>query len=195
MKVQCNGRHFLLLLVRPVALTLCDAIALRRRSKACSACLLIFSGLLLFGCYLLTQQLDNVIEEAVKSAVTNRLLRAVGGVAAKCLVDLFLSNCAFTIFRAMLRGVLNGLHELGRDLVYALLILKLLLVITLAAWLGSVNSGSLRDLAVGNPGLATTLISIATVSTWYWARYISTRRVRHVFDHDIGAAMARLKYS
>lgn len=192
MRIACNGNHRLLGPVRPIALTLCDALATARQSRFWAVGLVLAVLGLLLVSHLSAEQIE---------ALTGKLIRAlvakyVSGLTADWVYTGFLhwalANGAFFAFRLGAFFVLYAVYELGRDNVFALLCLATIGVgvVLAAAFVGTepVGGASLEK-------TASLMLGSASVLAWYWSRYCSsTNPNRKVFDHEVGAAMVRLRH-
>jgi hypothetical protein len=136
------------------------------------------------------------IAESTSKIVQVMVSKYVSGVATEWayvgLLHWLLANGAFFLFRFLSYYVLYAMYELGRDVVFALLVLLAILasLVLLAGWYAGPKPGwgSLEKVAS---------LELACVSAlaWYWSRYISpTNPNRKVFDHEIGEALVRLRH-
>jgi hypothetical protein len=192
MRFTCNGNHRLLGPIRPIALTFCDALATARQSRFWAIGLVLAVLGLLLASHLSAEQIE---------ALTGKLIRAlvakyVSGLTTDWIYTGFLhwalANGAFFVFRLGAFFVLYAVYELGRDNVFALLSLATIGVGVLlaAAFAGSepVGGASLEK-------TASLMLGSASMLAWYWSRYCSpTNPNRKVFDHEVGAAMVRLRH-
>jgi hypothetical protein len=178
--------------IRPIALTFCDAVGLIRQSWPCAVALLAAAVGLLVLAHLSAGQI-----EALTSKIVQRLVsKYVSGVATEWvyygLLHWLLANGAFFVFRFCAYYVLYAAYELRRDVVFALLVLMAV----------SVSLFLLAGLYAGpRPGwaslerVASLDLAFMSALAWYWSRYLSPRNPnRKVFDHEVGAALTRLRH-
>lgn len=192
MRLTCNGNHRLLRPIRPIALTFCDVVALARQSWSFAALLLAAAIALLFVAHLSANQ----VAEATNKIVQVMVSKYVSGVAAEWayvgLLHWLLANGAFFLFRFLSYYVLYAMYELGRDIVFALLVLMAILasVVLLAGLYAGPKPGW------GSPERVASLeLACVSALAWYWSRYISPNNPnRKVFDHEIGEALVRLRH-
>lgn len=190
---ECNAGHPFLLPIRPVAKLFCDAYQLTPHSKLWASALFLLNCGLLLGSYVLTHDISNFTQDILYRLIGEQLPKQAVMLAAGWLAQLVITNSAFFLVRFVLAKFMYVIYELGRDVVFSILILT---IITGSTWLclmyysGGVGATIFvqthRLFVIG-------LIVIWTIVSWYWARYIYGGRGRkHVFDHEVGAALIQL---
>jgi hypothetical protein len=192
MRITCNGNHRLFSPIRPIALTCCDALATARRSKFWAVGLVLAVPALLFVSHLSAEQIEALTGKLIRAVVS----KYVSGLTTDWVYTAFLhwalANGAFFMFRLGAFFVLYTAYELGRDIVFALLCLA---TICLALQLAAAYAGAGTDRGVSLEKTASIMLGSVSVLAWYWSRYCSpTNPNRKIFDHEVGAAMTRLRH-
>jgi|GEM_PF-5569804 len=189
MRMSCNGNHRLLVPIRPIALTFCDAVGLARHSKLWSGALLLIAVGLLFTAHLSAAQIEGLTHRFVQLLVSKYVTGLTAEWAYTLVLHWMLANAAFFAFRLGAAAVLYVAYELGRDAVFALLCLAAIL---LGLYFAAAHVRPGAGAAIERQ--ASVMLGAVWVLGWYWSRYLSPRNPnRRVFDHDVGAARARLR--
>lgn len=193
---QCNGSSPWLRPIRPIALTLCDAVGLSRDSRFCALALVLCAAGLLLLVHLTVGHVEGLTRDAIYLVIRHYVSQYV----TKSGTDWFytvllhwaLSNGAFALFRIAAYLVLRAFYDLGRDVVFALLAL-IVAALSLALIAQHYAAGS-APAALPIERVGGAIFVLTTVLVWFWSRYISPHNAhRKVFDHDIGAALVRLR--
>lgn len=193
MQRSCDGRHPVLWPIRPVALMVCDTLGLLGTSKLCAAVLLgLCAGLLLLS-HTLSTEFTDLVSSAITSLLKDYLSKQTSDTLTYFTLQLLLSNSAFSALRLALRVCLGAIYDLGRDTVFSVLLLALILAWGVLAYSAYVAGGLTFAYLYKSPGGA--VAGLASLTYWYWHRYIASARDRRVFDHDVGRALARLRHA
>ena len=192
MRITCNGNHRLLGPIRPIALTLCDALATARQSRFWAVGLLLAVLGLLFISHLSAEEIEALTGKLVRALVA----KYVSGFTTDWVYTGFLhwalANGTFFVFRVGAFFVLYAAYELKRDIVFALLCLATICLglVLVAAYIGSEPGKGTSLERVGS-----LMLGSGSVLAWYWSRYYAPANPnRKVFDHEVGAAMVRLRH-
>jgi hypothetical protein len=188
---SCNGERYLWLPVRPIALTLCDAVKLLRHSKVCAVTLFTVAAVLLFSVHLIAHNFGPVLQAMVYALVKSYVSKLASDYTSRFVLQLVLSNAVFVILRGLLFYILRAVYDLGRDAVFALAVLISCLVFVGFAWVTIVHGEGLESqLSARSASLSGALLALLALLCWYWSRYMSPySRFRRVFDYDLGAAL------
>lgn len=195
---QCNGSAPWLRPIRPIALTLCDAVGLAPQSKFCAVGIGLCAVALLVMVHLTVGHVEGLTRDAIYLVIRHYVSQYVSRSGTDwfytVLLHWALSNGAFALFRIAAYLVLRAFYDLGRDVVFALLAL-LAAVLSLALVVQHYAAGSVpAALSIERVGGA--IFVLSAVLVWFWARYISPNsQHRKVFDHDVGAALVRLRHN
>lgn len=177
------------MLVRPIALTLCDIVSLTRQNKLVALILAGVAVLLLVSAYFSAAELEAHTFDLLYAAIKSYLSKKTTGIAYQGVLQWLLSNGAFYVFRYCARIVLAAAYDLGRDVVFSLSLLAGVLATSSAA-LAAMHAG-------GSPltgQAAAWALLFAAFLGWFWSRYMSPHNDHHSsFDFDVGAALARLR--
>jgi hypothetical protein len=190
---DCDAKHPLLWPIRPIAKLFCDAYQLSPYSKLGAFGLFLLNCGLLFGSYVFTHELSNLTQDLLYKVIGEQLPKQAVLIAAGWLAQLIVSNSTFFLVRFVLAKLVYAVYELGRDVVFAVLIL---LFSTVLLWLSGAYyfSGEKIDEFIRLHRILILGFLISWVITsWYWARYIyRSKENKHVFDHEVGAALVQL---
>jgi len=188
-RLACDGNHKLLRPIRPIALTLCDALALVGENKLLAAILGGLVVLLLLYAHFAAAHLESQTFDLIYAIIKAYLSKKVTGLAYQGVLYWAMSYGMFFAFRLGAYVAVCAAHQLGRDVVFAL---SLLLALTLIAGLAGLH------LASASANLSGQLVAWAIIFTaylgWFWSRYMSGGHGQHrSFDYDIGVARMRLR--
>lgn len=189
---DCNPDISFLWPVRPIAKLFCDAYQLSPHSKLGAIGLFAINCGLLFFSYVLSHDLSNFTQDALYRLIGEQLPKQVVLLIAGWLAQLLITNSTFFLVRFVLAKLFYAIYELGRDVVFAILVLPLVIGL---AWLGiAYFAHQLPDTFIQDHKLFVLGLLINwIVTSWYWGRYIYRSKERkHVFDHDVGAALVQL---
>jgi hypothetical protein len=194
-RLRCQPDHIIWWPVRPIVKTLCESLNLISHCWFCALNVFCVAVLLLFFSYEATQLLDTVLRDAIGTIILDSVPQMIASLAAKWIAQLIISNAAFVVFRALLVSFLYVAYELGRTVIYALLLTFLFLAVASLLVLYLLHPQQVDAFLRAHQILLATCIAMFTISCWYWSRYIHRRsRFHKVFDHDVGAALARFSW-
>lgn len=109
--------------------------------------------------------------------------------------QLFVANVSFWALRFLLEKIVFAIYELGRDIVFSILVLSVLAASSFIAVEYLLKHADINDFIQSHKIAVVLSLAAWTVTTWFWARYIFRRASnRSVFDHDVGAALVQLRY-
>jgi hypothetical protein len=186
---RCYGEHKLFAPIRPIALTLCDLVSLVAQNKLLAAILAGIVVCLLLSAHVAASYFDAHTFDLIYSIIKAYLSRTATSVIYQGVLHWALANGVFFAFRFGAYLILYAAYELGRGVVFALVLLAAIAVFV-ALVLGMLldASGAL------NGQLAGSALLLAAIIGWFWFRYMSPRSDSHrSFDFDVGAALVRLR--
>ena len=190
---DCDAKHPLLLPIRPIAKLFCDAYQLSPYSRLGAFGLFLLNCGLLFGSYILTHGLSNVTQDLLYKVIGEQLPKEAVLIAAGWFAQLIVSNSIFFIVRFVLTKLIYAAYELGRDVVFASFIF---ILVAILLWLSGsyyLKGGTIAEFVQAHRVLILVALISWVVTIWFWARYVyRSNDKRHVFDHEIGAALVQL---
>jgi hypothetical protein len=171
----------------------CDAYRLSRRSKTGAIGLFFVNCGLLIGGYILTHGFSNLTQDLLFKIIGEQIPRQFVTFAAGGLAQLVVTNSAFFVVRFVLAKIIYAIYELGRGIVFSILVL---ILAAGGLWLAGqyyLDWNAPSEFVQSHRILVFSVLISWTITTWYWGRYIyrgSTRQ--HVFDYEVGAALVQL---
>ena len=191
---ECNTDSPIFFPVRPIAKLFCEVWRLLPYSRYTSIVLFAICCILLFISYVLTRHVAEYAQELVLGTIEDRLKRKVAITLGGWAIQLFVSNSVFFLFRGVLAALVYVIYQLGRDAVFALILLFLTAAVGTCAFEYYTDSSALNQFFNLHRVELILAFFLWTLSIWYWRRYLFRNRNNYsIFDHDVGAALVRLK--
>lgn len=181
--------------VRPIVITLCDAVVVTQRSVVCGIMLFLVCVALLVAGYCSAEAFRGAIKQILRARVEDPLTETLAGPTARYTLQLVLTNASFLTFRSLILGVLIAAYELRKDKVFSLLILIVFVLMgALAAKVFLPDTSILsRRMLPDYYTLCASATASTTLLSWFWARYVTHKGKHAVFDYDVSAAIVRLR--
>jgi hypothetical protein len=192
---ECNAEHPLFFPIRPIAKSFCEVWRLIPFSRFSSAILFLICCLLLFISYVLTKHVTEYAQDLVFGTIEDRFKRKMVLTLGGWAIQLLVSNSSFFLFRVVLAGIVYAIYQLGRDLVFSLLLLLLSAAISFCCFEYYQGKETIDLFFYAHRLEAVGTFSLLTLILWYWRRYVFKNKNNHsVFDHDVGAALVQLRH-
>lgn len=193
----CGHRYCSIVIVAPIARTLCDTAFAFRRSKFLSAYLFVISVLLTYASYKFGQDVTRALPDMLVELIKDTVTRLFAVYTFSFVVHVLLASAFFAVFRALALFVIYAAYTLGRNTVFWL---SMLLLPAFAAFIIASDYAQLLDAPYEFVRRHAALVfasgMLLLLVVWFYGRYMrSYARDRKVFDHEVGAALAHMRRS